>query len=72
MSKHVIVLGTVHQLQGAEKDQRGIIDPTYREILETKIDQDKIDFVFEESNPDEGSTIARRFATGNLATVTTR
>jgi hypothetical protein len=60
MSKHVIVLGTVHQLQGAEKDQRAIIDPTYRQILETKIEQDKIDFVFEESNPDEGSTIAEK------------
>jgi hypothetical protein len=48
MNRLVVVLGTTHELQNAEKDPRRVDDPQYRELLDLLIAEDGIDFVFEE------------------------
>jgi|HubBroStandDraft_2_1064218.scaffolds.fasta_scaffold165241_2 hypothetical protein len=48
MSRLVIVLSTNHELQGAEKRAGNIDDPLYAVLLEQLIDEEELDFVFEE------------------------
>lgn len=49
MNRFVIVLGTTHELQGAEKNLRSVDDPLYRLLLNQLIAEDGLDFIFEEA-----------------------
>ncbi|MGH9692407.1 MAG: hypothetical protein ACRD4C_15235 [Candidatus Acidiferrales bacterium] len=49
MSKSVVVLGTLHQLQG-DKFTGYTNDPSYSMLVQNLIDSEKIDFVFEEAS----------------------
>jgi hypothetical protein len=52
MRAHIVILGTVHELTGAQGLARSIDDPTYRQIVQSLFRNDPgdgpIDFVFEE------------------------
>ena len=48
MDGHIILLGTVHELTGAKKLPGAIDDPIYREIVQSILKNDTVDFVFEE------------------------
>jgi hypothetical protein len=49
MNRLVVILGTTHELQNAEKNPRGVDDPQFKELLDELIAEDEIDFVFEEA-----------------------
>jgi hypothetical protein len=49
MKRLVVVLGTTHELQNAEKNWRSVDDPQFRELLDMLIAEDGIDFIFEEA-----------------------
>jgi hypothetical protein len=63
MSRKVVVLATIHDLQGAENRPRGSFkDPDYRGVIETLIAHYSVDSVFEEACG-FGPTIAKKLAT---------
>ncbi len=60
MGQSVIVLGTFHQLQGV--NFTGYVDdPSYKDLLESLIQSENIDFIFEESGG-RGPSIAEGLA----------
>jgi hypothetical protein len=61
MNRLVVILGTTHELQNAEKNPRKIDDPQYRELLELLLAEDGIDFIFEEATG-LGPTTAEKLA----------
>jgi len=61
MSRLVVVLGTKHELQNAEKNPRRIDDAQYRELLDLLIAEDGIHFIFEEA-AGLGPTTAEKLA----------
>lgn len=61
MSRFVLVFGTSHRLQGLDKGQCNINDPSYSDPVETLISKEKIDFIFEEATG-LGPTTAERLA----------
>jgi hypothetical protein len=61
MSASVIMLGTYHELQGSEKRHGNVNDPLYAELVQYLIEDERIDFVFEEAT-DLGPTTAERLA----------
>ena len=46
--RSVIVLGTLHRLQGADKAFGNIDDPLYPILIRDLIEENSIEFVFEE------------------------
>src|SRR5713101_466648 len=65
MDRLVVVLGTSHQVQGAENGRRNIKDPSYSVLVEKLVDTKEIDFIFEEASG-LGPTTAERFALPRL------
>lgn len=61
MSRLVIVLGTLHRLQGADKAFSNIDDPLYSILVRDLIETNSIEFVFEEATG-VGPTTAERLA----------
>jgi hypothetical protein len=62
MSRKVVVLATIHDLQGAERRPRGSFeDPEYRGVIEALVAHDSVDSVFEEACGC-GPTTAEKFA----------
>ena len=61
MSKLVIVLGTNHDLQGAERRNGNVKDPIYESLLKQLIVGEKLDFIFEEATG-FGPTIAEKLS----------
>jgi hypothetical protein len=61
MSKLVIVLGTNHDLQGAERRNGNVNDPMYESLLKQLIVGEKLDFIFEEATG-FGPTIAEKLS----------
>ena len=61
MSRSVIVLGTLHRLQGAENAFGNIDDPLYPILVRGLIEANSIEFVFEEGTG-VGPTAAERLA----------
>jgi hypothetical protein len=61
MSKLVIVLGTNHDLQGAERRNGNVKDPMYESLLKQLIVGEKLDFIFEEATG-FGPTIAEKLS----------
>jgi hypothetical protein len=62
MSRKVVVLATIHDLQGAENRPRGTFqDPEYRSVIEALIAHYSIDSIFEEACAC-GPTIAEKLA----------
>jgi hypothetical protein len=57
----VIVLGTSHRLQGAEKREGNIDDPHYMNLVEHLTSCFRIDFIFEEAS-ELGPTVAQKLA----------
>ena len=49
MNGLVIVLGTYHELQGSKKRPGNMHDPLYEELVTYLIQEQKLDFVFEEA-----------------------
>jgi len=45
----MVVLGTTHELQGAEKRGGNRSDPLYEELLKDLVAEDGLDFIFEEA-----------------------
>lgn len=60
MTKTVILLGTSHRLQGAERGVANIEDPDYETLVEQLSQTYSVDFVFEEATG-LGPTFAQRF-----------
>jgi hypothetical protein len=65
MGNLVVILGTDHRLQGAEKRSGNIDDPDYRSLVEQLTTQFSIDFVFEEVTA-LGPTFAEKFTSARL------
>ncbi len=65
MAKMVILLGTAHRLQGAEKGSCNIEDPDYGTLIKQLCDSYSIEFIFEEASG-LGPTFAERFALQRL------
>ena len=49
VNRLVVVLGTAHELQGAEKRGGNRSDPLYEELLKDLVVEDELDFIFEEA-----------------------
>jgi len=65
VGKLVILLGTAHRLQGAEKGSCNIEDPDYATLIEQLCGSFSVEFVFEEASG-LGPTFAERFATDRI------
>lgn len=61
MNRLVVLLGTIHELQGAEKRSRNVSDPQYQPLLNELIAEHRLDFIFEEASG-LGPTTAKRLA----------
>jgi hypothetical protein len=61
MNRLVVVLGTTHELQNAEKYWRRVDDPHFRKLLGMLVAEDGIDFIFEEATA-LGPTTAEKLA----------
>ena len=61
LTRTVILLGTAHRLQGAEKGTSNIVDPDYGTLIEQLWQTFSFDFVFEEASG-LGPTLAEKFA----------
>src|SRR5271155_1776896 len=62
MSRKVVVLATIHDLQGAENRPRGTFqDPEYRSVIEALLAHYSVDSIFEEACAC-GPTIAEKLA----------
>jgi hypothetical protein len=62
MSRKVVVLATIHDLQGAENRRRGTFeDPEYRVVIENLVSHHAVDSIFEEACGC-GPTIAGKLA----------
>jgi hypothetical protein len=65
MGRQIILLGTDHALQEAEKRGGNIVDPDFRELVEQLANEFSVDFIFEEAS-NLGPTFAEKFATKKL------
>jgi hypothetical protein len=65
MGNLVVILGTDHRLQGAEKRSGNIDDPDYRILVEQLVTKFSINFIFEEVT-DLGPSLAEKFASERL------
>ena len=65
MSRFVVVLGTLHQLQGAQNRQGNVDDPNYTKLIQSLIwgqmNDENLNFVFQEASG-VGPTIAEQTA----------
>lgn len=61
MTKTVILLGTSHRVQGAEKGSCNVEDPDYKTLVAQLSQTFSVDFVFEEASG-LGPTFAEKFA----------
>jgi hypothetical protein len=63
MSRRIVVLGTNHALQGAEKcpAEMKIEDPSYGKLLKILVEEFAVDYIFEEVG-ERGPTTASRLA----------
>lgn len=61
MNRLVVVLGTTHELQNAEKYWRSVDDPHFKSLLKMLVAEDGIDFIFEEATG-LGPTTAEKLA----------
>jgi hypothetical protein len=61
LSKTVILLGTSHRVQGAEKGSSNVEDPDYETLVEQLCRTFSVDFIFEEASG-LGPTFAEKFA----------
>jgi hypothetical protein len=65
MMKTVILLGTAHRLQGAERGSCNIKDRDYETLVDQLWREYSVDFVFEEASG-LGPTFAEKFALANI------
>lgn len=65
MAKMVILLGTSHRLQGAERRTWNVRDPDYEMLVKQLWQTFSVDFIFEEASG-LGPTFAEKFALGEL------
>jgi hypothetical protein len=65
VAKTVILLGTAHRLQGAEKGSCNIDDPDYGTLIEQLRESYSVEFIFEEASG-LGPTFAEKFALRRL------
>jgi hypothetical protein len=63
--KTVILLGTAHRVQGAERGICNIEDPDYETLVDQLCREYAVDFIFEEASG-LGPTIAEKFALANI------
>jgi hypothetical protein len=63
--KTVILLGTAHRIQGAERGICNIEDPDYETLVAQLWREYAVDFIFEEASG-LGPTIAEKFALANI------
>src|ERR1700733_5680428 len=61
MIRLVVVFGTTHELQNMEKYWRRVDDPHFKSLLDMLIDENEIDFIFEEATG-LGPTTAEKVA----------
>jgi len=64
MDRTMVVLGTNHFLQGAEKKKEKIEDLTYHLVIEKLIVDYSVNFIFEEAS-EQGPTTAEKLARGH-------
>ena len=61
MNRRVLILATLHQLQGAENRHGNLHDPMYIKLLNQLIVAEEIDFIFEEASG-RGPTTAEKLS----------